>query len=122
MHGSPMSKYDSKDLWISNDYADFGIIGEPYFDIDFNKEFYLTDTGRNWKNQKISVRDRVDTKYEFNISSSYQIINALKDGILPDQMMFIFHPQRWSDNPLFWTKELVYQNIKNQLKKFIVKT
>ena len=122
MHGSPMSKYDSKDLWISNDYADFGIIGEPYFDIDFNKVFYLTDTGRNWKNQKISVRDRVDTKYEFNISSSYQIINALKDGILPDQMMFNFHPQRWSDNPLFWTKELVYQNIKNQLKKFIVKT
>ena len=122
MHGSPMSKYDSKDLWITNDYHDYGIIGEPYFDIDFNKVFYLTDTGRSWKNQKISVRDRVDTKYDFNISSSNQMIQALKDGILPDQLMFNFHPQRWSDNPIVWTKELVYQSIKNQVKRLIVNT
>lgn len=121
MHGSPMSKYDSKDLWISHNYKDFGVIGEPYFDIDFNKVYYLTDTGRTWKNKKISVRDRVNTKYDFNIQSSHQIVNALKDGILPDQLMFNFHPQRWTDNPFVWTKEFVLQNIKNQVKRIIVK-
>jgi hypothetical protein len=59
MHGSPLSKYDSKDLWKHFDYHDFGIIGELYFDVDFKKVFYLTDTGRKWDGDKVSVRDRM---------------------------------------------------------------
>ena len=45
MHGSPLSKWDNRDLWKKYDYRDFGIIAEPYFDIDFNEVFYITDTG-----------------------------------------------------------------------------
>ena len=37
MHGSPRSPYDAKDLWKCHDYHELGIIGEPYFDIDFSK-------------------------------------------------------------------------------------
>ena len=37
MHGSPKSKYDSRDLGKKCSYKDLGIIGEPYFDIDFSK-------------------------------------------------------------------------------------
>ncbi len=48
MHGSPLSRWDSRILWKYYDYHDFGIIGEPYFDVDFNKVLYLTDTGRRW--------------------------------------------------------------------------
>ncbi len=59
MHGSPKSKWDSKVLWKSYDYKDFGIVGEPYFDINFNEVFYLTDTGRRWDGEKVSVRDKV---------------------------------------------------------------
>ena len=40
MHGSPLSKWDNRDLWTKYDYRDFGIIGEPYFDVDFNEVFY----------------------------------------------------------------------------------
>ncbi len=29
MHGSPMSKFDSKDLWNKYDYRNYDIIGEP---------------------------------------------------------------------------------------------
>jgi len=36
MHGSPISKWDSRDIWKKYDYKKLGIIGEPYFDIDFN--------------------------------------------------------------------------------------
>jgi len=46
MHGSPLSKWDNRDLWKKYDYRDYGIIAEPYFDIDFDEVFYLTDTGR----------------------------------------------------------------------------
>ena len=35
MHGSPLSKFDNRKLWERYDYRDFGIIGEPYFDIYF---------------------------------------------------------------------------------------
>ena len=34
MHGSPLSKFDNKDLWQHYDYRSYGIIGEPYFDLD----------------------------------------------------------------------------------------
>jgi hypothetical protein len=46
MHGSPRSKFDNKELWSKYNYRDLGIIGEPFFDIDFDDFFYLTDTGR----------------------------------------------------------------------------
>ena len=59
MHGSPLSKYDNRDLWKNFDYHDLGIIGEPYFDIDFNEVMYLTDTGRRWDGDKVSIRDKV---------------------------------------------------------------
>lgn len=118
MHGSPRSKYDSKDLWKSYDYQDFDLIGEPYFDLDFNEVFYLTDTGRRWDGNKVSVRDKVDTKYEFSFHTTTEIINALNKGELPDRIMINFHPQRWHDNYLSWTKELILQNIKNLVKKY----
>ncbi len=59
MHGSPLSKYDNKKLWENYDYRDYGIIAEPYFDIDFDEVFYLSDTGRSWNNSDANVRDKV---------------------------------------------------------------
>ncbi len=50
---------DNRDLWKRYDYRDFGIIAEPYFDLDFDEVFYLTDTGRRWDGHKVSVRDKV---------------------------------------------------------------
>ena len=58
MHGSPMSRWDSRLLWKYYDYRDFGITGEPYFDVDFDKVFYLTDTGRRWDGDSFNIRDK----------------------------------------------------------------
>lgn len=122
MHGSPMSKYDSKDLWKNYRYQDFEIIGEPYFDVDFNKVFYLTDTGRRWDGDKVSVRDRVAVERDQSFHSTDELIKAFDQGVLPNQIMFTFHPQRWNDDLIKWTKELVLQNIKNVVKQvFYVK-
>jgi hypothetical protein len=60
MHGSPLSKYDNRKLWEKYDYRDYRIIGEPYFDVDFGKVLYLTDTGRRWDNVKFSIRDKIE--------------------------------------------------------------
>jgi hypothetical protein len=50
MHGSPLSKYDNRMIWEKYDYKELGILAEPYFDVDFNEVFYITDTGRKWNN------------------------------------------------------------------------
>ncbi|WP_020601245.1 hypothetical protein [Spirosoma panaciterrae] len=118
MHGSPMSKYDSKDLWKTYSYRDFGILGEPYFDIDFGKVAYFTDTGRRWDGEKVSVRDKVDSTFGHRFRTTDEIIAALRSNELPDQMMFTFHPQRWNDDPWQWTKELISQNVKNLVKQY----
>tara|TARA_R110002073_G_scaffold72537_1_gene177528 strand:- start:535399 stop:536160 length:762 start_codon:yes stop_codon:yes gene_type:complete len=122
MHGSPMSKYDSKDLWKQYNYKDYGIIGEPYFDIDFKEVFYITDTGRKWDGDKVSVRDRVNSGFDLSFHTTQQIIESAAQNKLPNKMMFTFHPQRWNDNTFMWLKEYILQNIKNTIKKlFFVK-
>jgi len=40
-------------------YRDYGIIGEPYFDVDYSKVLYLTDTRRRWDGHRVSVRDKI---------------------------------------------------------------
>ena len=121
MHGSPMSKWDSKDIWKKYDYKKLGIIGEPYFDINFNKVFYITDTGRRWNGDKFSIRDKVDSTFDLSFQYTHQIIQAANDGVLPNKIMFTFHPQRWNDKYFEWFKELIIQNIKNIIKQILVK-
>ena len=58
MHGSLMSRWDSRLLWKYFDYHDFGIVGEPYFDVNFDEVLYLTDTGRCWDGDSMNVRDK----------------------------------------------------------------
>jgi len=117
MHGSPLSRYDNRELWEKYDYRDFGIIGEPYLDGDFNEMLYLTDTGRAWNTSRGNVRDKVQSKYNYNFKSTFDIIKALEKKELPDKIMLNVHPQRWNDKFVPWAKELVWQNIKNVMKK-----
>lgn len=127
MHGSPKSKWDSKDLWKHYNYHNYGIIGEPYFDINFDEMFYLTDTGRRWDGWKVSLRDKVPQqerwkKQGLSFHSTHEIIKAAEHGHLPSKIMMTFHPQRWTNDPVSWTKELVWQNVKNMVKFFLNKT
>ena len=60
MHGNPLKPWSNRDLWQKYDFRDFGLTGEPYLSIDYNKVFYLTDTGRTWADLKIRVKDTID--------------------------------------------------------------
>jgi hypothetical protein len=123
MHGSPRSKWDSKELWKHYNYKDYGIIGEPYFDIDFSNTAYYTDTGRMWDGQRFSVRDKIGkTANNFpSFHTTHQMINAINEGTFPKQAMLNFHPQRWTDKPLLWLRELVWQRTKNMVKCFMTR-
>ena len=121
MHGSPISRYDNRELWRFYDYRDLGIVGEPYFDVDYSKVFYITDTGRKWNNEAASIRDRVVSGFDITIRNTRHLAEMARRGELPDQVMITAHPQRWHDRPLPWMKELVWQNAKNVVKKVLGK-
>jgi len=126
MHGSPRSPWDNKEIWYKYDYRKLGIIGEPYFDIDFNEVFYLTDTGRRWDGFKYSVRDRVPQQQKWIeqglvFRTTNDIIKAVNENRFPSKAMITIHPQRWTDNYFEWTKELVTQRAKNIVKWWLLR-
>ncbi len=127
MHGSPRSKWDSRDLWKHYDYHKLGVHYEPYLDTDFSQVFYLTDTGRRWDGFKVSVRDKIPVyqdqwvKQGFVYHTTDDILDAIREGSLPKRLLMTTHPQRWTDNRWQWIKEYVGQSVKNIAKRAIVK-
>ena len=126
MHGAPTSKYDGKHLWKKYDYKSLGVIGEPYLDTDFSDVFYLTDTGRCWDGYKVSVRDKIPVYQDQWIAEGLtwhttpELIAAIEQGRLPKHVMMTSHPQRWTNNRKAWLIELVLQNGKNFIKRFLI--
>ncbi len=120
MHGSPASIWDNRLIWRDYSYKNYDIIAEPYFDINFNETLYLTDTGRKWNGNKVSVRDKVKAAFQqgYNFKKSREIIKAVDNNTLPAKIMITTHPQRWHNNMGPWIKELFLQNIKNAIKKY----
>lgn len=127
MHGSPRSRFDGRDLWKHYDYHNLGVIGEPYFDVDFSRVFYLTDTGRRWDGFNMSVRDKIPVYQDEWVAKGLvyhatdDIIAAAESGVLPKQMMITTHPQRWTEKKSDWMVELFSQSAKNVVKKLLVR-
>ena len=127
MHGAPRSKYDSRDLWKHYDYHDFDIIGEPYFDVDFSKLFYLTDTGRRWDGFHVSVRDKIPyyqdqwVREGLVYHATQDIIDAIEGERFPERLMMTTHPQRWTDNNVEWMSEWSSQSMKNVVKRVLIR-
>ncbi|MBC8180177.1 hypothetical protein H8E88_03550 [candidate division KSB1 bacterium] len=72
----------------------------------------LTSEKNRTMNEKLGLR----------FLSTQDIIDAAFADKLPDKIMITVHPQRWSDSFLPWIRELVWQNFKNQVKKYVVRS
>ena len=114
MHGNSLSKFDNKKLWDKYNYRDYGLIGEPYFDLDFNQLLYLTDSAQRWNGSKIAVRDKVQSGFDFDFTTTFDIIDNIDR--LPPKIMITVHPDRWTDNPLEWHRINAVVKIKNFIK------
>jgi len=121
MDGNIFSKWNNLDLWKHYNYQSYGILGEPYLDLDFDKVLYLTDTGRRWNALRFSLYDKVTTHFSYANRSTYQVIRDLEKGNLPDQIMITIHPQRWHSGYFEWQAEMLSQWIKNRIKFLIIK-
>lgn len=116
MHGSPLSKYDNRFLWEKYNFQDFGIAGEPYFSVDFNKTAYITDAGRKWNDEKVNFRDRVNSTIHLDIKSTDDIIKLIKSSEAPSSLMINMHPHNWAFSSVEWGKIYFWQGFKNAVK------
>ena len=121
MHGRPTSKWDSRLLWKKYDYKKYGILSEPYFDIDFKEILYITDAGRAWNNDDINLRDKVDTPFKFLFNHTENIISQLNEKKLPEKIMINIHPEHWAKSSSEWYKILIIRKVKNFVKKIVIK-
>ena len=106
MHGSPLSKYNNRDLWQKYDYHTYGIRGEAFlsFEQDHDDIRYLTDTGRTWSNTQ-TLRDVMKTKPGSNtpviLDSTDDLISWI--SLIPEKKLYVtVHPERWASNPGEW--------------------
>jgi hypothetical protein len=79
------------------------------------------DTGSRWDGDAVGVRDKffgLDNQ-KSNFRKTKDIIATATEGKLPGKIMFTFHSQRWKDKYLAWLKELIFQNVKNVVKKYL---
>ena len=121
MHGRPTSPHDSRDLWKKYNYREFGLEYEPYFDTDYNETLYITDAGRSWGSEKVNLRDKVDSKYNFKFKSSADIILALEKKELPDKIIINVHPEHWAESSLEWLLILLKRKLRNFAKVIYLK-
>lgn len=121
MHGSPANRIDNRNIWKKYNYKKDGIIAEPYFDVDYNEVFYITDTGRAWNKKSVIVRDKVDTKLDIPVKSIDHMIKMLSKNQLPNKLIISTHPHRWFNFGFLWFVELVIQNIKNVVKAILIR-
>ncbi len=120
MHGSSTSKYDNRSLWNKFKFEDFGLIGEPYLSLDFSKVFYMTDTGYAWDGGKYATRDLVDNKFGLTFHASDDIIECVRDGNFPEQVMILAHTL-WTDSIVEWSLLHIREFLRNHIKQLAMR-
>ena len=118
-HGRPLSKIESLDMWKSVNYKEkFGLLAEPYLDIDYSNVLYLTDNGSKWNAHESNIRDVVtNSNISLDVSTTFDLIEAFEKGLTPNVVILNCHPARWNNNLIIWTYRFFLQKAKNVAKK-----
>jgi len=119
MHGNPFTSHLNRDLWNEYDYRDFGIIGEPYISIDYNKVLYLTDTSRTWMGKGVAIKDTVESDRMHNVKCTNDLIRLILQGD-EEQICIVLHPVRWSVSLGAWVYRSILENVKKVGKAGII--
>ena len=117
MHGSSTSDYDNRLLWKDHALADFGLVGEPYLSVDFDKVFYLTDTGYAWDGGKFATRDIVESGFGLKFHTTSQIVDCINNERFPDKALILAHTL-WTDSMMQWYGLHIREFFRNNLKLF----
>jgi hypothetical protein len=100
MHGSPLSRYDNRDLWKRYDLGEFEIVGEAYLSMAGKDLRYLTDTGRNWGG-KYSVRDAMPGVEPVPVETTDDLTCWIESSGA-EGLYLTVHPERWAMSEGEW--------------------
>ena len=64
------------------DYTNLGILAEHYYYISFNEFGYFTDTNKRLNGNSVSIRDKVNSKYDFNFRNTQDIIDNIPNKVM----------------------------------------
>lgn len=118
MHGSPLSRYDNRDLWKKYDFHEHGVIGEGYLSFAGTKIQYFTDTGRSWSG-KFSIRDILQGKETITIKSTDELIRLIASSTKAEVYLTI-HPERWAASGGEWIMNYFKDAVLNCGKKILI--
>lgn len=115
MHGSSSSKYDNRLLWKNHELSDLGLVGEPYLSIDFDRVFYVSDTGYAWDGGKYAVRDVVESGFPLHFHTTQEMVQCIREGGFPEKAMILAHTL-WTDIMLQWNWLHFREFLRNHVK------
>ena len=115
MHGSSSSRFDNREIWKQVRLDDYDLIGEPYLSFDFDRIYYLTDTGYAWDGGKYAVRDKVNSTFSLSFHTTDQVIDAVRNGSFPEQSLVLAHTL-WTDSLSRWTFLHLREFFRNRVK------
>lgn len=117
MHGNPLSPIDNRDLWKKYDFKEFGINGDAYLSIDFNKVVYISDTGRSWNGAMHRIKDVVDANnsHHVMVKSTDDIIELIENE-KEKRLYILTHHEKWNDSFSDWLITLISHDIKKPVK------
>ncbi len=123
MHGRPLKKYDNRELWEDKENKErlrtqFGILGDVYMDIDYEKIAYINDTGRNWQRLKNNKRDIVSSSVNLDLRSHQDLLDCLHVGQNP-RLIFLTHPERWEPRLPGWVVQWATDQAVNTVKRLL---
>lgn len=112
------TRWVNADLWKEYDLRDFGLLGEAYLSLDFNKIYYLSDSGRNWDPSRNKFRDTVDVNTSLNIKKTDDIIELIRSEE-PDALCLLVHANQWKEHFGEWLNWLFFQYVRNTGKTLL---
>lgn len=118
MHGSPLSRYDNRDLWKEYDFRDYGVEGEAYLSMASGDLRYLTDTGRNWGG-KHSVRDAMPGAVPVPVETTDDLM-AWIGSVGAEGLYLTVHPERWAVSEGEWAVGYMKDLVMNAGKAALV--
>ncbi len=118
MHGSPLSRYDNRDLWKEYDFREFGIVGEAYLSMVGKGLTYLTDTGRNWGG-KHSLRDVMPGAEAVPVETTDDLARWIESSGV-EGLYLTVHPERWAASEGEWATGYAVDLLMNAGKSVLV--
>lgn len=117
MHGSPLSRYDNRDLWKEYDFRDCGIAGEAYLSMMGKDLQYFTDTGRNWGG-KYSMRDMMPGTEPAQVDITDDLILWIQSPKW-EGLYLTVHPHRWAASEQEWAAGYIVDLMMNAGKRIL---